>query len=93
MPNVPLYEEAGLTDYPIHTWMGLFAPKGVPAALVNQINKVVGEAINDPSVTEFLVNQVVEPRVTNAQDFVKQIATERVETAKILNGLNIPKIK
>ena len=93
MPNVPLYEEVGLTNYPIHTWMGLFAPKGVPVAIINEVNKVVGEAINDPAVTEFLVNQVVEPRVTNVQDFVKQIATERVETAKILNGLNIPKIK
>jgi tripartite-type tricarboxylate transporter receptor subunit TctC len=93
MPNVPLYEEVGLTNYPIHTWMGLFAPKGLPPALADQINKVVGEAINDPSVTEFLVNQVVEPRVTDVKGFVAQIAGEKGETAKILTGLNIPKIK
>ena len=52
-----------------------------------------GEAISDPGVTEFLVNQVVESRPTSIADFAKQVATERVETAKILTGLNIPTIK
>ena len=93
MPNVPLYEEVGIKDYPIQTWMGLFAPKGVPAAIIEQVNKVVAETINDPAVNEFLINQVVEPRPTNVAAFAKQVATERVETAKVLTGLNIPKIK
>lgn len=93
MPNVPLYEEVGITDYPIQTWMGLFAPKAVPKEIIEKVNKAVQEAINDPSVNEFLVNQVVEPRPTGVAAFEKQVATERVETAKILTGLNIPKIK
>ena len=93
MANVPLYGEAGIKDYPIQTWMGLFAPKAVPKDIIEKVNKAVQEAINDPAVTEFLVNQVVEPRPTDVAAFEKQVATERVETAKILTGLNIPKIK
>jgi tripartite-type tricarboxylate transporter receptor subunit TctC len=93
MPDVPLYDEVGLHNYPIHTWMGLFAPKGTPQAIIDAVNKATAEAINDPGVNKFLVDQVVEPRPSSAKEFAKQVAEERVETAKILTGLNIPKIK
>ena len=34
LPDVPIYPEAGLGNYPIHTWMALFAPAGVPDAII-----------------------------------------------------------
>jgi tripartite-type tricarboxylate transporter receptor subunit TctC len=93
LPDVPTYPEAGLGNYPIHTWMGLFAPADVPDAIVTQVNGVVGEVINTPKLTEFLVNQLIEPAVTSAPEFAAYVAKEREETGALLRKFNIPKIQ
>ncbi len=93
LPDVPTYAEAGLGNYPIHTWMALFAPAEAPDDDHRQINTVVGEAISAPKVTEFLVNQLIEPDVTSAPEFAAYVAKEREETGALLRKFNIPKIQ
>jgi tripartite-type tricarboxylate transporter receptor subunit TctC len=93
MPDVPTYAEVGFGDYPIHTWMGLFAPRGTPPEIVAQINKVVGETIKQPAMTQFLVNQVIDPAVTTPEEFAAAIKKERRETVEVLQRFNVPKIK
>ena len=39
LPDVPTYPEAGLGNYPIDTWMALFAPADVPDAIIAQVNQ------------------------------------------------------
>lgn len=93
LPDVPTYAEAGLGDFPIHTWIGLFAPAGAPDAIVEQVNRQVAEAISKPEITAFLTNQIVEPAVSSAKDFDAYVAREREETGKLLRKFNIPKIQ
>lgn len=93
LPNVPVYTEVGFGDYPIHTWFGLFAPRGTPPDVVARINAVVTEVINQPAMTEFLVNQIVEPQATPPAEFAAYIAKERAATGEIFKRLSIPKIK
>lgn len=93
MPDVPTYAEVGFGDYPIHTWMGLFAPRGTPPEIIAQVNKVVGETISQPAMTAFLANQVIDPAVTSASEFAASIARERKETGEVFQRFNIPRIK
>ena len=93
LPEVPIYAEAGLGNYPIHTWMGLFAPAETPDDVITQVNQVVGEVIREPKVIEFLVNQLIEPDVTTAPEFAAYVAREREETGALLRRFNIPKIQ
>jgi tripartite-type tricarboxylate transporter receptor subunit TctC len=93
LPDVPTYPEAGLGNYPIHTWMGLFAPAGVPDAIIAQVNSAVGAAIKEPKLGEFLVEQLIEPAVSSPQEFAAYVAKEREETGVLLRKFNIPKIQ
>jgi tripartite-type tricarboxylate transporter receptor subunit TctC len=93
LPDVPTYPEAGLGNYPIDTWMALFAPAGVPDAIVAQVNSAVGDAIKTPKLTEFLIDQLIEPSVTSPQEFAAYVAREREETGVLLRKFNIPKIQ
>ncbi len=93
LPDVPIYAEAGLGNYPIHTWMGLFAPADTPDDIIVKVNQVVGEAISAPKVSEFLVNQLIEPDVTSVPEFAAYVAREREETGALLRKFNIPKIQ
>ncbi len=44
VPSVPTSAEAGLADFDISTWSGLYAPKGVPKELVARISRDFNEA-------------------------------------------------
>ena len=43
LPNVPTAEEAGLADFQVMNWQGLFAPAGTPQPIVDKIAKVVAK--------------------------------------------------
>jgi tripartite-type tricarboxylate transporter receptor subunit TctC len=93
LPDVPTVAEAGLGEFPIKTWIGLFAPSGVPDAIIDQVNRQVGEAIKRPEVSDFLIGQIIEPTVSSAREFSDFVAREREETGKLFQKYNIPKIK
>jgi len=92
-PSIPNYREAGLGDFPMSTWLGLFVPAETPNAIVAQINGALAKAINDPKVTEFLLNQGMEPNVTSADDFSRTIARELEETGQLVRKYKIPKMQ
>ena len=50
MPDLPTVEESGLKGYEYHTWFGLWAPAGTPAAVVDKLNEEVTKALADPGV-------------------------------------------
>ena len=52
LPNVPTAEEAGLADFQIMNWQGLFAPFGTPKPIVDKIAQVVAEVVRKPEIRE-----------------------------------------
>jgi tripartite-type tricarboxylate transporter receptor subunit TctC len=89
MPDVPTVAESGYPDYSFYAWLGLFAPKGTPAAVVDQINSDVSAALNTPEAREKFMAQGYEVGGQSAADFAKFIdddivlATRTVREAKI----------
>ena len=52
MPEVPTIIEAGLSDFGVSFWNGLFAPKGTPAPIVAKLNREVNRAMASRAVAE-----------------------------------------
>jgi tripartite-type tricarboxylate transporter receptor subunit TctC len=50
MPDVPTLAEAGVPGYEATIWLGLMAPKGTPAAVVNKLNAEVAKVTSNPEV-------------------------------------------
>jgi tripartite-type tricarboxylate transporter receptor subunit TctC len=49
LPNVPSAVEIGLPAWEVETWYGLFAPRGTPKAIVDQINTLILSLFDDPA--------------------------------------------
>jgi tripartite-type tricarboxylate transporter receptor subunit TctC len=49
LPEVPTAAEIGLPEWQVETWYGLFAPRGAPRAIVEQLNGVVATMLDDPA--------------------------------------------
>jgi tripartite-type tricarboxylate transporter receptor subunit TctC len=52
LPNVPTIAEQGVQGYDYQIWHGLFAPKGVPAKVVGDVNRETLRALQAPELRE-----------------------------------------
>jgi len=54
LPNVPTVAEAGLPGYDAAVWFGVFAPKGVPADILDKLNATILESLKSPELAQRL---------------------------------------
>lgn len=52
MKDVPTLNELGLKNFDLSAWHGLWAPKGTPKPVIDQLSKALQVAIKDPQVTQ-----------------------------------------
>ena len=56
MKDVPTLDELGLKGFELSAWHGLWAPKGTPKPVVEQLSKALQVAVKDPAVTQRFVD-------------------------------------
>ncbi|MGB9365648.1 MAG: tripartite tricarboxylate transporter substrate-binding protein [Xanthobacteraceae bacterium] len=54
IPQVPTTTEAGLPEWVVSGWNGLFAPKGTPARIVDQLADALDKALDDETTRKRL---------------------------------------
>jgi tripartite-type tricarboxylate transporter receptor subunit TctC len=63
VPGLPAIAESGVPGFTYENWWGLFAPKGTPAEIVNQLNAGVNKVLVSPQMKEFLDREGAEAAV------------------------------
>lgn len=53
-PEIPTTDEAGLSDFHVAVWSGLWAPKGTPPDAIRALSAATREALSDPAIRERL---------------------------------------
>jgi tripartite-type tricarboxylate transporter receptor subunit TctC len=48
--DIPTAQEAGLKGFELSVWLGFFAPKGTPKAIIDKLNAAAVEALAEPEV-------------------------------------------
>ncbi|WP_295852484.1 tripartite tricarboxylate transporter substrate-binding protein [uncultured Xylophilus sp.] len=54
LKDLPTLKEAGLANFEVTVWHGLYAPKGTPAPVIKRLNDALKVALKDPT---FIKNQ------------------------------------
>jgi tripartite-type tricarboxylate transporter receptor subunit TctC len=52
LPNVPTIAESGVPGFAIYDWVGLIAPKGVPAETIAKMNEALVKVLATPEVQQ-----------------------------------------
>lgn len=52
LPNVPTFAEAGLQDFKLAVWHGLYLPGGTPPEVVDRLNRAARAALASPDVVQ-----------------------------------------
>ena len=56
LPDVPTSKEAGLPQFQGSAWNALFAPKGTPKPIIDQLNAALAKALDDEVIRKALVD-------------------------------------
>jgi len=85
-PNVPTMQEAGIADYDVSTWNMVFAPRGIPPAVLARLNQAINAAIADPTVNKRLLDLGATPVADSTpaalEQFVKDEMNKWAQTIK-----------
>ena len=65
LPDVPTSAEAGLPNFEVTVWHGLYAPKGTPKAVVDRLNAALKVALKDPQLKQRFADLGTEPVADN----------------------------
>ncbi len=88
LSNVPQISEF-LPGYEAYVWNGLVAPKGCPAAIIQQLNGEMKSIANDPAFKGQLAQLGNTVAFDTAMEFGKLIADETEKWAKVVKFANI----
>ncbi|MFT3799584.1 MAG: tripartite tricarboxylate transporter substrate binding protein [Burkholderiaceae bacterium] len=88
-PQVPTVGESGFPGYEDATWVGVFAPAGTPADVVDQLNARINAVLNQPDVQRRLDAVGLQGQGGSAADFGEYVGTEAAKWKKIVRQTGI----
>lgn len=65
LKDVPTLEEAGLPNFEVSAWHGLYAPKGTPKPIIDRLSKALQVTLKDPTVIQRFADLGTEPVAQN----------------------------
>jgi tripartite-type tricarboxylate transporter receptor subunit TctC len=68
LPQVPTFRELGIEGLEFHTFMGFFAPKGLPAPMVQAFNAALRKSLADPAVLEQIRQMSLQAAPTSLEE-------------------------
>jgi tripartite-type tricarboxylate transporter receptor subunit TctC len=89
LPNVPTFAEAGLPDYRMSYWFGVFAPAGTPKDVVTRLEQEVAKAMKSPSLREAFAKQGARTVGNTSAQFTKFVGDEIDLWKKVVATANV----
>jgi tripartite-type tricarboxylate transporter receptor subunit TctC len=89
LPDVPTTAEAGYPKLLAPFWLGVVAPTGTPADIVDKLNTAFRESLNDGATRARLDALGAEIKIGTPQEFGKLLAEEYALWAGVVKAANI----
>lgn len=76
LPDVPTFTEAGVADFRVSQWFGLFAPRGTPESVLDIMHGAVQAALADPQIEAQWDKQGARVELESRAEFTRFVAQE-----------------
>jgi tripartite-type tricarboxylate transporter receptor subunit TctC len=83
-PDIPTLKEQGLADVEAGAWIGVIAPAGTPAPIIERIRRETVAILKDPEVAAHLQNQMMEVVGSTPEEFVSHMRAEKERWAPVI---------
>ena len=89
VPDIPTAIEAGLPGYEAVGWMGLAAPKGMPAETVARLSRETARGMAQPDVVEKLTALGFQSASNTPEQFTAYVKNEIAKWARVVKDAGI----
>jgi tripartite-type tricarboxylate transporter receptor subunit TctC len=84
LPDVPTLAEAGVPGYEATLWLGLMAPKGTPAAIINRLNAEVSKITSNAEVRRAWAAQGSAAMTMGVDEFARYVQADINKWAQVV---------
>jgi tripartite-type tricarboxylate transporter receptor subunit TctC len=84
LPDLPTVNERAVPGVKLIDGLGVFAPKGLPEALVVRLNKEINRIIQEPEMKAWLTNEAIPPTPMTTAAFDKMLVDEAKPLDKLI---------
>ena len=89
LPEVPTAKEAGVNDFVVIVWYGMFAPSKTPPEIISRLSREVVKAIEAPDVSRQLTAMGVDPWPGTAEEFGALVKSETARYSKLIKSIGL----
>ena len=89
LPNIPTIAETGLTGFVSVTWFAIGAPPNTPAALADQINKAIVDALKLPEVQKAFADQGADVVGNTRAEMAAFVKDETARWQQVIKAANV----
>lgn len=89
VPDIPTMAEAGLPDFEVTPWFGVFGTAGTPKPVVQRLNEEVRKLVARPDVQEALAKQGAEAMSGTSEEFEAMLKAEMAKWARVVKEAGI----
>ncbi len=75
-PDIPTIAESGFAGYDVSNWLGLLAPAGTDAAIVERLNGAVRKVVADEALRAKMASMGIELTASSPAEFAEVIRTD-----------------
>lgn len=91
LPNVPTGIEAGVPNFTMPLWYGMFAPAGTPREIIERLNRELTKALESKELAGTLAAMGVDPWPGTADQLGELLRTDMERYGAIARSANLPK--
>ena len=84
LPDMPTVSESGVPKFEATIWLGLMAPKGTPAEIVNRLNAELRKIVANPEVRATWAKQGAVPMSMSVAEFDQYLQADIAKWANIV---------
>jgi tripartite-type tricarboxylate transporter receptor subunit TctC len=89
MPDVPTLAEACVPGYEATIWLGVMAPAGTPAAIVNKLNAAIRSIVTSAEIKSVWIEQGARPISMSPDDFGRFVRDDIGKWASVIKRADI----
>jgi len=89
LPDVPTFQESGIADFDVASWVGISAPAGTPRPIIERLHRDLTTVLRQPQVRERYAALGIEPVGNSPSEFTAQIRADLARWEKVVKAASI----
>lgn len=89
LPEVPTFDEAGLSDFRAVSWDGVFAPKGTPEPVLDRVHAAIQKALGSEKVKQQWAERGARVDLESRADFAAFVVQDGARWSAVIKAAGI----